>query len=258
MSFNKNTALVVVADQFSAFRQHLTGLLRKSVEHDIRVIECHSGQELINFALTESPDLIVTDFILEGTNGLQAAEKIWLAKPEAKILFWTQSYGESYLRDMNRIVSADGLHGFVPKNAREEVLMYAIEALLFYGHPYIDSSVRNVSVRLENKTYALTDAEYDTLKDIALGLTDKALAMKHQLSVRGVQNRILTMTRKLMRDSAPKPAKIAGMEVFNLRNRLVLEALKRGLIDLKEISNRDEQLSSWLSTQATSYEASHF
>ena len=91
----------------------------------------------------------------------------------------------------------------------------------------------------------MSDAEFEVLIDIALGLTDNAIAQRHYLSRRGVQNRLKSVYAKLGVDQEAyihEPI----TETLNLRARAVSLALRRGLINQAELTQEEQKLQKWL------------
>jgi len=163
-----------------------------------------------------------------------------------KILFWSQYHREAYVRELGKIVPDEAIHGYALKSESDEKLAYAITSVLLHDNPYIDPLVRGVQARLQSKDQSLTDVEYETLLDTVLGLTDKAIAARRHISVRGVQNRLSMLLAKLVGGEDAHLRETAGMEIFNPRARVVTEALKRGLIDTDELAVLDKDLDDWL------------
>jgi hypothetical protein len=71
-----------------------------------------------------------------------------------------------------------------------ETLGKAFELIIIEDLPYVTSTVEEVRHRLRDKSSAISDLEFETLLDIAIGLTDKAMAQKEHISYRGAQNRL--------------------------------------------------------------------
>lgn len=57
--------------------------------------------------------------------------------------------------------------------------------------------VRGIQQKNLGNGHGLSDAEYEILVDVALGLTDKAIAQRKKLSLRSVQNRLQQLYEKL-------------------------------------------------------------
>ncbi|HEY9712959.1 MAG TPA: response regulator transcription factor, partial [Chroococcales cyanobacterium] len=179
-------------------------------------------------------------------NGIKAANEIWAESPSRKILFCSQYHREAYVRELGKIVPDEAIHGYVLKSESDERLSYAIESVLLQENPYIDPLVRGVQARLQSKDGSLSDVEYEPLLDIAAGLTDKAIAARRHISVRGVQNRLSMLLEKLVKGEDAHLRESAKMEIFNPRTRVVFEAVKRGLLDPDEINRLEEELFDWL------------
>jgi len=83
------------------------------------------------------------------------------------------------------------------------------------------------------------------LVDISLGLTDNLIAQRRYLSRRGVQSRLNSLYGKLSLDQEQFQSDKVG-DAFNLRNRAVAVALRRGLINAFELEHEDDDLQEWL------------
>lgn len=242
-------AKVLVVEDVSALRQHVTKLLAEKVPGPPEVIEAPNGSEGLKLFRTARPDMIIMDISMPEMSGIKAAEQIWQESPATKILFWSQYHREAYVRELGRIVPDEAIHGYALKSESDEKLVYAITSILLHSNPYIDPLVRGVQARLQCKDQSLSDVEYETLLDITAGLTDKAIAARRHISVRGVQNRLSLLLAKLIGGEESHLRETAGMEIYNPRTRVVFEALKRELIDPDEINLLDDDLNEWLAQE---------
>lgn len=242
-------AKVLVVEDVSGLRQHITRLLRDNIPGPPEVLEAQNGAEGLRLFRTAKPDMIVMDISMPEMSGIKAAQQIWAEDPQTKILFWSQYHREAYVRELGKIVPDEAIHGYALKSESDEKLLYAITSVLLHDNPYIDPLVRGVQARLQCKDQSLTDVEYETLLDIVIGLTDRAIAARRHISVRGVQNRLSMLLTKLVAGEETYLKETAGMEIFNPRARLVTEALKRGLIDTDELAMLDAELNDWLAEE---------
>ena len=96
-------------------------------------------------------------------------------------------------------------------------------------------------VRALQSPSALTDAEYEALIDIALGLTDRGVARRRYLSRRGAQNRLHSLYTRLGVERDEEPG-----SMFSPRNRAVFEGLRRGLINAEVLGEESELLDRWI------------
>ncbi|MBI4532494.1 MAG: protein kinase [Candidatus Melainabacteria bacterium] len=235
----KALSLMVVEDLESQ-REHVVKLIKEKVPGPLQIHEATNGLEALKLFEQVHPDMIVSDISMPEMNGIKMAQQIWSKSPQTKILFWSQYHREAYVRELGKIVPDEAIHGYALKTASDDKLAYAILSVLMYDNPYIDPVVRAVQKRLQTQEQPLSDEEYDTLIDLALGLTDRAIATRRHISIRGVQNRIQALQAKLLHDMSGHEA------AYDLRNRIVLEGLKRGMIDCDEVQEQDKELYEWL------------
>jgi DNA-binding NarL/FixJ family response regulator len=239
-------AKILVVEDVAALRQHVAELFAEKVPGDHEVLQAGNGAEGLKLAKSANPEMIIMDISMPEMSGIRAAQQIWADNPRMKILFWSQFHREAYVREIGKIVPDEAIHGYALKSETDDKLVYAINSVLLHDNPYIDPLVRGLQARLQCKDQSLTDVEYETLLDIALGLTDKAIALRRHISVRGVQNRLSMLLGKLLGGEDAHVRESAGLEVFNPRSRVVLVALKRELIDVDQIANLDKDLEEWL------------
>lgn len=236
---------VLVVDDVQALRQHVSGIIKRAVE-SVEIFEAVTGAEGVEQCRLQKPDMIVMDIVMPEMTGIEAAQKIWSQNPRQKILFWSQFHRESFVRELGKIVPDEAIHGYALKTENDEKLLYAVTSVLVQDNPYIDPIIRGVQQTLKITDESLNESEYGVLIDLLLGLTDKAIAMRQHISVRGAQNRISTVSQKLLRGVDSHLKETAGVEVYNSRVRIVLEALKRGIVDVDYIRRFDEDLDKWL------------
>jgi DNA-binding NarL/FixJ family response regulator len=120
----------------------------------------------------------------------------------------------------------------------------ALRGVFVDGHCIIDREVRGIQHRVQDRLEGITDAEYQSLIDLALGLTDKAIAARRGLSTRGAQARIRHLYEKL--GIAVPDDDGDGSPLFNSRTRAIYLALARGLINIDALRREQEGLDTWL------------
>ncbi len=244
---------ILIAEDNAIQSEYLQQLYRERFPEFGPVEAVADGAQAVERARTSRPALIVLDIQMPGKNGIQAARDIWAAEPHARILFWSQFKDEIYLRELGRIVPPETVYGYLLKTAGEEQLVAAARAVLIDEQCWIDREVRGITTRAANPTTGLTDTEYEALIDIALGLTDNTIARRRFLSRRGVQNRLSALYTKFGVDQEGEDGlptvgggALSSGQVFNPRNRAVLTALLRGLINATELAREAEALTVWL------------
>jgi DNA-binding NarL/FixJ family response regulator len=207
------------------------------------------GAEALAACKNLSEPWLVTDIQMPGFNGIELARQIWTKHPSARILFWSQHSDETYVRALAKLIPTETVYGYLLKNNPADILLRAAQAVFEECQCWIDPHIRRVQARSQRSCYALSDAEYEVLIDIALGLTDNTIAERRYLSRRGVQNRLQSLYTKLGANLEHN-AKAGEGELVNVRSRAVSLALQRGLINAFELKEEEQLLAQWLGARA--------
>jgi len=204
-----------------------------------------NGAVALELALAQEAPLVISDIQMPQMNGIDFAKALWERRPQARIVFWSQHKDEMYVRALARIVPGETVYGYVLKSNPRERIESAMRTVLFEDQCWIDPEVRKVQGRTGSSQTALTDIEFEALVDISLGLTDNLIAQRRYLSRRGVQSRLNSLYGKLGLDLEQFQSDKVG-DAFNLRNRAVSVALRRGLINAFELEHEEDELQGWL------------
>jgi len=231
---------LVITDDNPRDRSYLADVLS-----DFSLTITTNVQEAITACDEQTDPFLVTDIQMPDGNGIELARMLWNKQPSARILFWSQHNDELYVRELVKLVPAETVYGYVLKNNTSETILRAAHAVFDECQCWIDPSVRQVQARSQHTSDMLTDAQYDVLIDIALGLTDNTIAERRYLSRRGVQNRLQSLYSKLGANLEQNDVS-TDTELLNVRTRAISIALQRGLINAFELSKEEELLSSWL------------
>jgi len=211
-----------------------------------------NANEALAVMKTNAANFLVTDIQMPECNGIELARRLWAKNENARILFWSQYDDEAYVRALAKLIPPVTVYGYVLKNNSAEVLLRAAKSVFEECQCWIDPIVRRVQARSVGNHNALSDAEYEVLVDIALGLTDNTIAERRFLSRRGVQNRLQSLYNKLganidaLADSDDSK-KVS--EMLNIRSRAVSIAFQRGLINAFELKKQEQMLSGWLESR---------
>ena len=116
---------ILIADDHEAIRKGVCAILTSHFDLD-ECIEASTGQEAIQKALTNKPDVIILDINMPVLGGFGAAKEIQRLLPEIPILFFTMHTGEQFVLEARRA----GVQGFVAKDRAGDALVRAIEAVL--------------------------------------------------------------------------------------------------------------------------------
>ena len=214
-------------------------------EYDCTIEHAPDGMIAFELASKHDQPLVISDIQMPQMNGVEFAKVLWDKKPQAKIVFWSQFKDEMYVRALAKCVPPETVYGYVLKSSPREKISNAMATVLFDDQCWIDPEVRKVQGRTGHSQTALSDIEYEALVDISLGLTDNMIAQRRYLSRRGVQSRLNSLYGKMNLDQEQFQSEKVG-DAFNLRNRAVAVALRRGLINAFELENEEEFLQGWL------------
>lgn len=239
---------LLIVEDIAALRTYVAGVVRDTLDYNPQIIEAANGAEAMRAYDAERPTMVIMDIAMPEVSGLKAAQQIWKHNPGAKILFWSQFHREAYVRELQRIVPEQAVHGYTLKGESADKLRHAVLSVFVHNNPYIDPKVRGDKTRIKSREHTLSDVEYETLVDVMLGLTDRAIASRRSISVRGVQNRLASLLNKLVQREHWALQKSAGMEIYNPRTRVIYEALKRGFISTEELMHFEQDLDEWMST----------
>ncbi len=236
---------IVIAEDVAFQREYLRALIADNFAEAGPVVEAVDGTSAVELVLKHKPALVVLDIKMPQLSGVRAARQIWSEINLARILFWSQYKDEIYVRELARIVPSETVYGYVLKSSSDERLIAALRAVLVDEQCWIDPEIRTVQSRAVNRASGLTDIAYEALIDIALGLTDKAIARRRYLSERGVQNRLRELYAKLSIDIEQIVDERWG-NTYSPRSRAISIALQRGLVNADELARENEALQKWL------------
>ncbi|MFN8659271.1 MAG: response regulator transcription factor [Candidatus Obscuribacterales bacterium] len=227
---------VLIADDEERDRTWLKDLLTKNLS-DHQVTECSDGQQAVEQALKIKPQLVFLDIKMPHLSGIKAAEQILLKLPETGVIILSNFSDEVYVRQLWKIVPADGAFGYVLKNASNEQVVEAARAVLS-GDCWIHPGIARVIQRTQNRATSLTVAEYEALICISLGLTDSAIARRLYLTEKAVQSRLKSLYSKL---AIPGRGEQSDTE-YNQRCRAVYLSYRRGLVNQSELDEWEQKI----------------
>jgi two-component system, NarL family, response regulator DesR len=171
---------VLLAEDQAMVRGALAGLL--SLEPDIEVVaQVARGDEVVDAALSERPDVALLDIEMPGIDGLQAAGLLRAELPECKVLILTTFGRPGYLRR----AMEQGAAGFLLKDAPSEELARAIRRAV-RGERVVDPGL--AAAALSEAPSPLTPREHDVLAAARQHATVSDIASALHLSAGTVRN----------------------------------------------------------------------
>ena len=193
---------VMIADDHALFRQGLKIVLDN--ESDLTVVaEAGDGEEAVDKAVSETPDIILMDVRMPKLSGIDAAARLKQELPTSKIVMLTVSDDE---QDLFEAIKA-GASGYLLKEIDPSEIAGAIrqiqggQSLL---SPSMASKLLNefatMTKKPDDRSYEppkLTDREMEVLRYVAQGLSNKEIAKALFISENTVKNHIRNILEKL-------------------------------------------------------------
>lgn len=192
---------IVIAEDHTLVRAGLRALLLQ--EDDLEVVgEAGNGRDAVRSVSSLSPDLVLMDLTMPGSNGIEAIAEIKRRFPAVRVLVLTLHKSDEYIHE-----SLDaGADGYILKDATQDELRAAIRSVLS-GKTYLSPDVSSRIVtgylgggRSPAPTSAwdtITQRERQVLKLIAEGHGNKYIAEYLCLSVKTVEKHRSNLMKKL-------------------------------------------------------------
>ena len=218
---------VLLTDDHAIVRKGVRALL--ATERDIQVVgEAGSGAEALAQAEALHPDVILMDLVMPELDGIEATRQITSKLPGTHILVLT-----SFAADENVFPAIKaGALGYLLKDSGPEELVEAIRKV-HRGEPSLEPTIaRKVLMELSHPPKQqpltadpLTEREFDVLRLIAKGCSNKEIALKLSVSDLTVRTHVSNILSKLHLAS---------------RTQAALYALQKGITSLADIPMLEE------------------
>jgi DNA-binding NarL/FixJ family response regulator len=207
---------VVLADDHALVRAGMRSLLNGMSRVEV-VGEAASGEEALELAARERPDVVLMDIAMKGITGLDAAARMRERQPEVRVVILSMHAGEEYVLQALRA----GAVGYLLKDAATGELELAIRSVMrgeSWFSPAVSRQVVEGYVQRvggESAAEVLTARQREVLRLVAGGKSTKEIAFDLNLSVKTVEtHRAQIMERLGIRD-------VAGLVRYALRTGLV-------------------------------------
>lgn len=207
---------IIIADDHSMVREGLKQLLE--LDGDIKVIgEVGNGEDCLQLLEGLVPQILLLDIDMPKMNGLEVLKKIKEKKINVKVIILTVHNEIEYLLKAVDI----GIDGYILKDSDSAELREAIFTVIS-GESYIQPSMIPMleSKIIEKNTdqakiSLLTRRELEVLKLLSVGLYNKEIGEKLDISERTVKNHISSIFRKINVTDRTQAA------VFSIKNNLI-------------------------------------
>ena len=142
------------------------------------------------------PPLVFLDIEMPVLSGIHAAKKIVERSPQTGIIILSNHSDEIWVRQLWKTMPATGAFAYVLKDATDQQIIDAAQAVLG-GDCWIHPRIQRILLRTNSSKDTLTDAEFEVLAHICLGLTDRAISRRLYLTEKAIQARLKSVYLKL-------------------------------------------------------------
>jgi len=206
---------VMVVDDHVIVRQGVRSLLSNYADFEV-VGEAETGSGALEQAKQLAADVILLDIRMPGETGIDVIQRLRQTAPGAKVLMLSSFDDEEYVTGALRA----GAHGYVLKNASDEMLASAIRAV-HHGErvlspPVMDRVIRHyVDETPQAAETAPNEEDRSILRRLADGSSNAEIAADLYMSETTVKRKLQEIFEKLNVHS---------------RTQAAAEAVRRGLI----------------------------
>lgn len=213
---------ILIADKNELVRKGLLAVLAQESSFEV-VGEACNGEEALEKAKEQMPDLILMDIDMPKMDGVTTSKKLMTLFPETKVAMLTRIENEQAIFDSLEA----GVAGYLLKDADVRDLVAAIRVILkgqSFLHPEITKKVikkfstSNANRKTNGVSNSLTPREMEILDLLTQGLKNKEIAAELHVSEKTVKTHVSNILRKL-----DQPDRI----------KAILYATRMGIIGIK-------------------------
>jgi DNA-binding NarL/FixJ family response regulator len=185
---------VLIAEDHGVVRAALAQLL--SAPEDLEVVAAAGGgQEAVELARSERPDVVLMDLSMPEMDGVAATRAIAAELPEARVVMLTS------FSDRARIMDAldAGAIGYMLKDAEPDEIYRGVRAAARGESPLDPKAAQALIAARATRPpdVELTDRERDVLALIAEGRANKVIARRLGISEKTVKNHVTRILQAL-------------------------------------------------------------
>ncbi|HEX8998679.1 MAG TPA: response regulator transcription factor [Blastocatellia bacterium] len=213
---------ILLADDHNLVRQGLRALLQS--EPLFRLVgEASDGIEAVRLAERLKPDVLITDVMMPGLNGLEVTRQVTKSLPNTRVIILSMYTNDAYVFEAFK----NGALGYVLKDSEASDLIQAVREVIA-GQRYLSPPlseralelyIRKVESVPDDPYELLTTREREVLQLVAEGRTSAEIASRLFISPRTAEGHRANLMKKL-----------------GLQNNadLIRFALKRGILPMDD------------------------
>lgn len=190
-------AQLILIDDHPMLRNGVAQLI--SLEDNLHVVaESSSGEQGIALALQHNPDLILLDLNMKGLSGIDTLIALKRAEVDAKVIIFSVSDNKTDVVQALKF----GADGYLLKDSEPDELISKINRAL-NGELVLSEALAQVVARSlqppssTNPIEQLTHREFEILRSIAGGNSNKAIAKKLGITEGTVKVHVKNLLKKL-------------------------------------------------------------
>jgi two-component system, NarL family, nitrate/nitrite response regulator NarL len=204
---------IVLVDDHNIVLDGLSSLLQEDERFDVKAA-LHTGKQVLEFLKKEQPAILLTDYSLQDTTGLELVRQVKRDYPQIKIVMLSM-HDEAHII---KSVLKEGVEGYMLKNIQQSELKNAL-LHVSRGLPYVSPEVTRLLMDEMNKpkeeAQLLTERERDVLELIAKEHSNKEIAEKLFISERTVETHRKNIFRKT------KTSSVVGLIKYAYDSKLI-------------------------------------
>ena len=208
---------VFLVDDQSMLRAAFRSLLAADPRFEV-VGDCGDARTAIERVAVVRPDVVLLDISMPGLSGLDALGPLREAHPRVRILMLTHHEGDSFVDQALR----GGADGYLSKDSDPTELMLALESVNG-GRSYVSPKVSAGLLAMvrgdlgalaphANRLESLTPREREVFQLLALGKSNKEVAVALEMSLGTAKKHRENLQRKLDCHSSAELARLAIRE----------------------------------------------
>lgn len=214
-------ARVLVADDHTLLRAGLVKLLESMPDVEVAGQAC-DGMEVLQFANTCNPNLVLLDIAMPKLNGLEVCAELVKTRPDIRVVMLSMHQEHQYVRKALQ----NGAAGYLLKDSAPDELSEAIKTVSA-GQTYLSPAVTRSMLGeflfdakgKEGAEGSITVRQREVLKLVAEGLSTKEIARRLDLSVKTVDTHRTNLMNQLNIHD------LAGLVRYAIRNGIISSAL---------------------------------
>jgi len=188
------TISIIIADDHGIVRQGLRMYLQ--LDPQLQVVgEASNGKEALDLAGKLHPDVVLMDILMPVMDGLEATTAIRKQYPDTEVIALTSVLDDATIQQVIRA----GAIGYLLKDTSSDELCSAIHAAMA-GQVQLS---RQVALRMVTRQSeagllkTLTEREMEVLRQMALGCSNKEIALNLYITEKTVKAHVSSILSKL-------------------------------------------------------------